>query len=366
MENFIPMSNSFGRAFRITTFGESHGPAIGVVIDGCPAGLPFDLDFIQHQLDRRRPGQSDVTSPRHEPDRVRLLSGVHEGVTLGTPIALQIVNRDARPADYSSLRRAYRPSHADYTYEVKYGRRDPRGGGRASGRETAARVAAGAVAQLLLRHAAGIEISAYTAQIGPYRVPDEPLWYAPQAVDRSAVRCPFPEISQQMEELLRRLRTEGDSIGGTVRCVIRNVPAGLGEPVFDKMEALLAHAMLSIPAARGFEIGAGFALAEMRGSQANDPFVVDDNGKVHTLTNHSGGIQGGISNGMPIYCSVAFKPPASIARPQRTVSSDKRPIKIAVKGRHDPCIVPRAVPVVEAMAALVTADLWLRRLTNRC
>ncbi len=356
------MNNSFGHLFRITTFGESHGPGIGVVIDGCPPGIAFDLDFIEAQLRRRRPGASSYVTPRRESDRLEVWSGVQEGRTLGTPIALWIANQNVRSEDYAPLRDVYRPSHADFTYEAKYGRRDWRGGGRASGRETAARVAAGAVAMLLLRQQADISIQAYTAQVGPYRLPETPLTYASEAIDASPLRCPDPVMSEKMAELVQQVQQEGDSIGGTVRCVIRGVPAGLGEPVFDKMEALLAHAMLSIPAAKGFEIGGGFSLAAMRGSEANDAFYRDEaTGNIRTRTNWSGGVQGGISNGMPVYFQVAFKPPSSIRKKQMTVNKAGEPVEVKVKGRHDPCIVPRAVPVVEAMAALVTADLWLRR-----
>ncbi|MDV3307979.1 MAG: chorismate synthase [Cyclobacteriaceae bacterium] len=356
------MGNTFGEIFRITTFGESHGPAIGVVIDGCPAGLAFDMDFINQQLSRRRPGQSRITTQRREDDEVRILSGVFEGTTTGTPIAMLIENKDQRSKDYSHIAESFRPSHADYTYQVKYGIRDYRGGGRSSARETAARVAAGAVAQLYLQ-ALGVAINAYVSRVGdivapPYQTLDL------SRTDDNMVRCPHEETASRMIELIDQVRLDRDTIGGVVTCVIRNAPVGLGEPVFDKLHAQLGKAMLSINAVKGFEYGSGFAGIALRGSQHNDEFYRDGD-RIRTRTNHSGGIQGGISNGEDIYFNVAFKPVATLMQDQRSVDKEGKEVIVSGKGRHDPCVVPRAVPIVEAMAALVMADFVLRAKGNK-
>lgn len=346
--------NSFGTSFRISTFGESHGPAIGVVIDGCPAGLAIDEAFIQSELDRRRPGQSAIVTQRKEEDLVHILSGVFEGQSTGAPIAMVIYNADARSKDYSHIADKFRPSHADYTYQVKYGHRDYRGGGRSSARETAARVAAGAVAKLLLRKA-GINIQAYVSQVGhlkleqPYSALDLSL------TETNEVRCPDPGMAAQMIELIKAVRKEGDTVGGVITCVATGCPAGLGEPVFDKLHADLGKAILSINACKGFEYGSGFEGAAMRGSAHNDLFY-NDEGRIRTTTNYSGGIQGGISNGMDIYFRAAFKPVATIIPPQASVDMEGNETMVEGRGRHDPCVLPRAVPIVEAMAALVLAD----------
>ncbi len=355
--------NSFGTLFRLTTFGESHGPAIGCILDGCPAGLAFDVDFIQQELDRRRPGQSAIVTQRKESDTVQVLSGVFQGKTTGTPIALLIPNENQRPGDYDHLATAFRPSHADYTWQVKYGHRDHRGGGRSSARETAARVAGGAVAKLLLRQA-GISIQAYVSQVGNIAV-DQPY----TALDLSQtetndVRCPDPTIAEQMIRLIRDTRKAGDTLGGMITAVVQGCPPGLGEPVFDKLHADLGKAMLSINAAKGFDYGSGFAGTTMLGSEHNDlfspPGPPHGRGGLNTQTNNSGGIQGGISNGMDIYFRVAFKPIATIMQDQETVDAEGNQVVIKGKGRHDPCVLPRAVPIVEAMAALVLADHFLR------
>lgn len=353
------MSSTYGTLFKISTFGESHGPAIGVVIDGCPAGLLFDTDFIQHELDRRKPGQSRITTQRREADEFDVLSGVFERYTQGTPIALLIRNTDQRSKDYGHIAQQFRPSHADYTYQAKYGSRDYRGGGRSSARETAARVAAGAVAKLLLAQQ-DVRIQAYVSQVGtlkldkPYRELDLSL------AEENAVRCPDPETAKQMFAHIDETRKQGDSIGGVVDCVITGVPAGWGEPVFDKLHAELGKAMLSINAVKGFEYGSGFAGATLYGSQHNDAFYRDTDGHVRTKTNQSGGIQGGISNGEDIYFRTAFKPVATIMQDQESVDASGQSVTVSGKGRHDPCVVPRAVPIVEAMAALVLADMYLR------
>jgi chorismate synthase len=350
--------NIFGQTFRITTFGESHGVAVGVVIDGCPAGLSIDQFFIQNELDRRRPGQSKLTTQRQEEDTIHILSGVFEGKSTGAPIAMMVYNKDQRPQDYDRFKEVYRPSHADYTYEQKYGIRDHRGGGRSSARETLARVAAGAVAKLLLQQAE-IEIMAFVSQVGTVKMEHIPADLNTEAIESNLVRCPDPATATAMQQLIEQVRAEGDSVGGVISCVIKNCPAGLGEPVFDKLHADLGKAMLSINAVKGFETGEGFAAAAMRGSQHNDEFVGTGEG-VHTITNHSGGIQGGISNGEDIVFRVAFKPVATIAKAQNTVNKEGEAATIEGKGRHDPCVVPRAVPIVEAMAALVLVDHWLR------
>jgi chorismate synthase len=344
--------NSFGQALRVTTFGESHGGALGVVIDGLPGGFPLDLDAVARELARRRPGQSALTTQRKEADQFEVVSGLFEGRTLGTPLTLLFRNADADPRAYAPFAHLYRPSHADWTTDAKYGHRDWRGGGRASARETVARVAAGAVARQLL---APVTITAWVHRVGDIEAPD--VWEVdPAAVEANLVRCPDPASAAAMEALIREVRADGDTVGGVIRCVARNVPAGLGEPVFDKLEADLARAMLSLPAAKGFESGSGYAGARMRGSAHNDLFVPGPDGHPRTLTNRSGGIQGGISNGMPITFTVAFKPVATIFRPQATVDVHNQPAELMPRGRHDPCVLPRAVPMVEAMAALVLAD----------
>lgn len=354
------MGSVFGEAFRITTWGESHGPGVGVVIDGCPAGLPIERDHIQHELDRRRPGQSRLSSPRQESDEVQILSGIFAGCSTGTPISLSVHNKDARPGAYDELRELYRPSHADYTYQAKYGRRDWRGGGRASARETVGRVAAGAVARRFLAEAFGVEICAWVSAIADLEAEIEAESVSVGAVDAHPVRCPDPVLAAQMAERIDRARREGDSLGGTVSAVARAVPAGWGEPVFDKLEAMLAHAMLSIPASKGFEIGSGFAGTRLTGATHNDAFYVDQ-GRVRTRTNRSGGVQGGISNGEDLLFRVAFKPTPTIRRDQETVNHKGESVVFSGRGRHDPCVLPRAVPVVEAMAALVLADCALRQ-----
>lgn len=363
------MSNTFGHLFRVTTFGESHGAAIGCIVDGCPAGLAFDLDFIQQELDRRRPGQSSIVTQRKESDTVQVLSGVFEDKTTGTPIAMLIPNEDQRSRDYDHLATAFRPSHADYTWQAKFGHRDFRGGGRSSARETAARVAAGALAKLLLR-SQGIEIQGYVSQVGPLELHQDYTSLDLTQTESNELRCPDPEMAQKMISLIKEIRKDGDTIGGVVTCVVRGCPPGLGEPVFDKLQADLGKAMLSINAAKGFEYGSGFAGVKMRGSEHNDLFSVDgaekpDKGPVKTLTNRSGGIQGGISNGMDLYFRVAFKPVATIMREQETLNEAGETVSLQGKGRHDPCVVPRAVPIVEAMTALVLADHYLRMQTNR-
>lgn len=353
------MSSTFGTLFRCTTFGESHGDGVGVIIDGCPSLLPLGVTDIQRQLDRRRPGQSAIATPRHEADQVRILSGIEGGLTLGSPIALLVENSSQRPGDYGSMSQIPRPSHADYTYQMKYGLRSASGGGRASARETIGRVAAGAIAELFLQRSHNIEIVAWVSSVGTIDAPEiDPLTIHRELVDRTIVRSPDGATAQAMEEEILAARADHDSIGGVISCVCRNVPAGLGEPVFGKLEALLAQAMLSLPASKGFEIGSGFAGSRMRGSAHNDPFI-RKGGRLGTSSNHSGGVQGGISNGEPIVFRVAFKPVPTIGREQSTVDYSGEPTLLAAKGRHDPCVVPRAVPIVEAMAALVLADLTL-------
>ncbi len=357
--------NSFGQLFRITTFGESHGEAIGVIIDGCPSNLEIDMEFIQSELDKRRPGQSKITTQRKESDTVKILSGTFEGKTTGTPIAMYIPNEDQRSKDYSHIKDAYRPSHADYTYDVKYGHRDHRGGGRSSARETAARVASGAIAKLLLKQA-GIEIFAHVSSVGTIESPNLDLNSLTELLalrESNIVRCADPATANQMIDLIDGIRKEGDTIGGKISCVIRNCPVGLGEPVFDKLHADLGKAMLSINAVHGFDYGSGFAGSEMQGSEHNDLFVPpgDKNEtEFKTLTNFSGGIQGGISNGMDITFRVAFKPVATIMQNQASLDSAGNAASVQGKGRHDPCVVPRAVAIVESMAALVLADHYLR------
>ena len=348
--------NSFGTHLRITTFGESHGPGLGVVLDGVPAGLQLDMDLVAADLARRRPGQSALTTRRDEADAPELLSGVFEGRTTGMPLTMLVRNQDADPRAYAPTAHLYRPSHAEYAYDQRYGLHDWRGGGRASARETVARVAAGAVARQLLP---GVEIVAWTASVGDLAAEIDPATVTRAAVDAHPTRCPDPQAAPAMEALIREVRADGDTIGGVVRAVARNVPAGLGEPVFDKLDAELAKAMLSLPAAKGFEIGSGFSGTRLRGSQHNDAFEVRD-GRVRTRTNHAGGVLGGISTGEDIHLAVAFKPVATIFRPQDTVDVQGQPATIQPRGRHDPCVVPRAVPLVEAMLALVLADHALR------
>jgi len=355
------MGSGFGQLFRVTTFGESHGGGLGAVIEGCPPGVVLDLDAIQRELDRRRPGQSALVSARKESDRVEILSGVFEGRTLGTAIGLMVRNTDADASAYAPFKDKFRPSHADFTTETKYGLRNWAGGGRASARETVARVAAGAIAKQVLKAQFGIEVQAWVQSVGEITAEIDPLTVTLEAVEANPMRCPDPEVAAAMEARVRAVRKAGDTIGGVIQAVAIGVPVGLGAPVVDKLEADLAKAMMSLPASKGFEVGSGFAGATMIGSAHNDVFVPGrEPGEVRTATNHSGGIQGGISNGMPITMRVAFKPIATIFMEQDTVDSQGRSTTIKPKGRHDPCVVPRAVPIVEAMAALVLLDHALR------
>ena len=355
------MSSSFGTLFRVSTFGESHGVGVGAVVDGCPPNLELSEADIQMQLDRRRPGQSDLTTPRQETDQVTILSGVESGRTLGTPIGLLVRNRDQRPDDYGEMDAVPRPSHADYTYQVKYGVRASSGGGRSSARETIGRVAAGTIAEKVLRERWGVEIVAWVSSVGEVEAaPIDADRVTRAQVDATLVRCPDAAAAEQMAALVRVVREAKDSVGGVVNCVCRNVPAGWGEPVFDKLEAKLAQAMLSLPATKGFEIGSGFAGTRLRGSLHNDPFVRKGT-RLGTLTNHAGGVLGGISSGEQLLFRVAFKPVATIGQTQQTADFAGNPVALAAKGRHDPCVVPRAVPIVEAMTALVLLDLALRQ-----
>ncbi|MDB5256041.1 MAG: aroC [Chitinophagaceae bacterium] len=351
------MSNSYGTLFRISTFGESHGEAVGVIVDGCPAGITVDLDFIQSELDRRKPGQSKITTQRKEEDRIEILSGVFEGKSTGSPIAMMVRNADARSKDYSHIAEKFRPSHADYTYHVKYGVRDYRGGGRSSARETLARVAAGALAKTVLSQL-GITIQAYVSQVGPLKLNKAYTELDLSKTEDNILRCPDPEMAEQMIAFIDETRKNQDTVGGVVTGVIKGTPVGLGEPAFDKLHAELGKAMLSINAVKGFEYGSGFEGVELFGSQHNDPFVIE-NGKVRTTTNHSGGIQGGISNGEDIYFKVAFKPVATLMKDQESINTSGEATTVSGKGRHDPCVVPRAVPIVEAMAAIVILDFYL-------
>ena len=350
------MASSFGTLFRITSFGESHGGGVGVVVDGCPPRLPLNLAEIQADLDRRRPGQSAITTPRKEADQVEVLSGLLDGVTLGTPIAMVVRNKDQRPGDYSAMAQTFRPSHADATYQAKYGIQARSGGGRASARETIARVAGGAIARQLLRHLHNTEVVAWVEQIHDLVAQVDPSTVSPAQVDATVVRCPDLAVAETMISRIKAIGQEGDSLGGVVGCVARHCPVGLGMPVFDKLEAELAKAVMSLPATKGFEIGSGFAGTRLRGSEHNDPFLATPDGSLHTATNNSGGIQGGISNGEPITMRVAFKPTSTIRKPQNTVDASGAPVVLEAKGRHDPCVLPRAVPMVEAMVALVLAD----------
>ncbi len=352
--------NTFGTAFRVTTFGESHGPGVGVVVDGCPPRLPVTTAEIQQELDRRRPGQSAITTQRRELDEVEILSGVHEGLTLGTPIAMLVRNSDTRGGDYEEMRTKFRPSHADFTTKIKYGIRAWQGGGRASARETVGRVAAGVLARKALAAAGSIDIVAWVQRVQDLEVEVDPGTVTRDAVEANIVRCPDGAAAARMIALIDEARKAGDSLGGVVEAVARGVPSGLGEPVFDKLDADLAKAMLSLPAAKGFEIGSGFAGTRLRGSEHNDPFY-DGGGRVRTRGNRSGGVQGGISNGEDIVIRVAFKPTATILREQQTVDEEGHDTTIKARGRHDPCVLPRAVPIVEAMLALVLADHFLRQ-----
>ena len=358
------MRNSFGHIFRLTSFGESHGPAIGGVIDGMPAGITVDMDFIQNELNRRRPGQSQLTTARKEADELEVLSGVFEGKTTGQPIGFIVRNQNQHSDDYENLRNVFRPSHADFTYWQKYGIRDHRGGGRSSARETISRVVAGAFAKLVLREL-GISIQAYTQQVGDIALTGTYNDYDLDQTESNDVRCPDSETAQRMADLIGKVKAEGDTIGGVIACVVKGCPIGLGEPVFGKLQAELAHAMLSINAAKGFEYGMGFAGVTQRGSEQNDIFMPDEDGGITTRTNRSGGIQGGISNGQDIYFRVAFKPVATLLREQETVNIEGEPTLLHTRGRHDACVLPRAVPIVEAMAAITLIDNYLLNKTTR-
>ncbi|MGB5240950.1 MAG: chorismate synthase [Prochlorococcaceae cyanobacterium] len=355
------MGSSFGHLFRITTFGESHGGAVGVIVDGCPPRLALDPEAIQAELDRRKPGQSKITTPRKEDDRVEILSGLLDGVTLGTPIAMVVRNKDQRPGDYSEMAVAFRPSHADATYQAKYGIQARSGGGRASARETIGRVAAGAIAKQLLAKAHGTEVIAWVKRIHTIEATIDPASVSLDDVEANIVRCPDAACAERMIERIEAIGREGDSCGGVIECVVRRAPVGLGMPVFDKLEADLAKAVMSLPATKGFEIGSGFAGSLQRGSEHNDAFIATGDGSLRTATNNSGGIQGGISNGEDIVLRVAFKPTATIRKAQQTVTSSGEATVLEAKGRHDPCVLPRAVPMVEAMVALVLADHLLRQ-----
>lgn len=355
------MSSTFGHLFRATTFGESHGGGVGVVVDGCPPRLAISVEVIQADLDRRRPGQSRLVTQRQEADEVEILSGVFDGYTTGSPIGLLVRNTDARPQAYDHLRDLYRPSHADYTTEAKYGLRNHEGGGRSSARETIGRVAAGAIARALLREAAGIEVLGWVSSVHDIDAEVDPVTVTAADVEAGPTRCPDPDAAARIEAAIEAARRDGDSLGGVVTCVARNVPPGLGDPVFDKLDATLGGAMLSLPAAKGVEIGSGFAGTRLTGRTHNDPFVPGPDGRPRTATNLSGGVQGGISNGEDVVVRVAFKPTATISSEQKTVTRDNEPTVLAAKGRHDPCVLPRAVPIVEAMMLLVLADHWLRQ-----
>ncbi len=357
------MSNTFGNIFRLTTFGESHGEAVGGVVDGMPAGIDIDTAFIQHELERRRPGQSKITTQRNEPDQVELLSGVFEGKSTGCPIGFTVRNTNQRSQDYTAMKDLYRPSHADFTYQSKYGIRDYRGGGRSSARITLSRVVGGALAKLVLRKE-GISVQAYTSQVGDIKLEHDYRSYDLSQTETNAVRCPDSEAARRMESLIAQVKADGDTVGGTITCVIKGCPVGLGEPEFGKLNACLAAAMLSINAVKGFEIGDGFNFAHERGSEVNDVFIPSGS-TVHTATNHSGGIQGGLSNGEDIYFRVVFKPVATILTPQRTVNIHGQAVDFQAKGRHDPCVLPRAVPIVESMAAMTILDALLEKLTNK-
>ena len=355
--------STFGKIWQFTSFGESHGTGIGVVIEGCPAGLEIDKTFIETELAKRRPGQSAIVTQRQEPDTCEILSGTMEGLSTGTPIAIWIANQNQQPKDYNHIADKFRPSHADYTYTAKYGIRDYRGGGRSSARETAARVAAGAIAKLLLKHL-GVDITAYVSQVGHIIAPDvdHP---SKDTIESNVVRCAHPGAAVEMEEYIKQIRKEGDTIGGMIRCIIKGTPAGLGEPVYDRLHADFGKSMLSINAVKGYDYGSGFDAVTMKGSDHNDAYYTDNDGKVKTSTNFSGGIQGGISNGIDIYFRVAFKPVATIMQDQQSVDKAGKDVIVTGKGRHDPCVVPRAVPIVEAMAANVLVDHLLRSKTSK-
>ncbi len=355
------MSSHLGRVFQITTFGESHGGGVGVVVDGCPPRLEISVEEIQKDLDRRRPGQSRLTTPRQEEDRVEILSGVFEGRTLGTPIGMLVRNKDARPNAYSPMKDLFRPSHADFTTEAKYGVRDWQGGGRASARETIGRVAAGALARKLLTVVAGVEVLAWVRSVHEVEAKVDPGSVRLEAVESNPVRCPEPSAADEMTRQIDAARERGDSLGGVVECVARNVPLGLGEPIFHKLEADLAASLMSLPASKGFEVGSGFAGTRMTGIEHNDPFIPGEDGRPRTASNRSGGIQGGISNGEDVVLRVAFKPTATISQAQDTVTREGNAVTLEAQGRHDPCVLPRAVPMVEAMVCLVLADHWLRQ-----
>ena len=356
------MMNTFGNIYRLTSFGESHGPGIGGVIDGCPSGIELDMGFIQSELNRRKPGQSKLTTPRKEDDEVQFLSGIYEGKTTGTPIGFIVWNKNQHSSDYDNMKEVYRPSHADYTYQMKYGIRDPRGGGRSSARETIARCVAGAIAKQI-RIQNGIQIHAFTSQVGAIQLSGSYQDYDLSLTEETAVRCPDKEVAAQMESLIAEVKAQGDTIGGVISCVIQGAPVGLGEPAFGKLHAALGHAMLTINAVKGFEYGDGFASANYRGSERNDRFF-NDNGKINTHTNHSGGIQGGISNGQDIYFRVAFKPVATLLMEQETVNKEGEDTILKAKGRHDPCVLPRAVPIVESMTAMTILDYLLIQQTR--
>ena len=354
------MSSIFGQLFRISTFGESHGGGVGVVIDGCPPQIPITAEEIQVELDRRRPGQSKITTPRKETDTCQILSGVFQGKTTGTPLTILVPNKDTRPQDYSEMKTTYRPSHADATYDAKYGFRNWQGGGRSSARETIGRVAAGAIAQKILYQFAGVEIVGYVKRIQDLEAIVDTNTVTREQVESNIVRCPHGECAQKMIDRIDQIRREKDSIGGVVECVVRNVPKGLGEPVFDKLEADLAKGVMSLPASKGFEIGSGFSGTLLKGSEHNDPFYTDEEGKIRTRSNYSGGIQGGLSNGENIILRAAFKPTSTIGKAQETVTQSGEATQLAAKGRHDPCVLPRAVPMVEAMVALGLGDHLMR------
>tara|TARA_Y100001960_G_scaffold303703_1_gene356116 strand:+ start:1174 stop:2274 length:1101 start_codon:yes stop_codon:yes gene_type:complete len=355
------MASSFGSIFRIHTFGESHGPSVGVVIDGCPPRLPLEITDIQHDLDRRRPGQSSLVTQRDEADVVEVLSGVYEGYTLGTPLALTVGNKDHQSGAYDHLKNIYRPSHADYTTDIKYGIRAHEGGGRASARETVGRVAAGAVARKILSELCGIQVLGWVQKVHTIESNADPSEITLEMVESHATRCPDEDAALAIEQAIKEARKDGNSLGGIVQCVARKVPSGLGDPVFDKLEADLAKGLMSLPAAKGFEIGSGFRGTTMTGRDHNDIFQISDDGQPHTLTNNSGGVQGGISNGEDILVNVAFKPTATISSTQNTIDKDGNEVELAAKGRHDPCVLPRAVPMVEAMICLVLCDALLRQ-----
>ena len=353
------MSNTIGKLFTFTSFGESHGRGIGGIVDGCPAGIEMDIEFIQHELDRRRPGQSDISTPRKEGDKVDILSGTFEGKTTGTPIAFVIWNENQHSTDYDHLKEVYRPSHADYTYQQKYGIRDHRGGGRSSARETASRVVAGAIAKLALKQL-GVEITAFTSQVGHIAMTQTFETADLSLIESNVVRCPETATAEKMIEYIKQLKGEGDSIGGIISCVVKGVPIGWGEPIFDKLQARLAQSMLSINATHGFDYGRGFEGVSLKGSEMNDSFVKEGD-EITTKTNNSGGVQGGISNGQDIYFRVLFKPVATISKKQDTVDIHSKEVELEARGRHDPCVLPRAVPIVEAMAALTLLDLYLTK-----